>query len=280
MVADSRTHGLHNRRRTVPPGPDRARSSHSRPSTRAHTDWACHSIEQAGVRAVPRGPAHRDTPTCATDPDPGGQTHATGDTTSAGRVSALTGSVDTQCHRTLPVAHTHRTAGPSTYPHLGGFGGHRPAGGEEAGEGASGWAQARAGAGGLCSARAVRVRRPSALPHRVCGGRRLRCLICPRPRGGPAPANQGRRRPDERPAAPPPVLQLSSAPSLRQGRTLQEGDPGGLPAMKNLETLAMWGRLRGGALRGWSPGIPLLVGCAPRERAVLWEVDTRCGKAR
>lgn len=63
--------------------------------------------------------------------------------------------------------------------------------GQGPGQGASGWAQARARAGGLCSARAsVRawVRR-SALPHRVCGARRrLRLLICPRPRGG-------RRRP-------------------------------------------------------------------------------------
>lgn len=107
------------------------------------------------------------------------------------------------------------------------------------------------GLGGLCSTRAsVRASvLPSALPHRVCGGCCLRLLICPRPPGGPEAANQNCRRPDGRPAAPPPVLQLSSPPpSLRKvtalprrGSAAGGGDHSPPPAMRDLETPAVWG---------------------------------------
>lgn len=79
-------------------GPNRARSSHARTCTRTHTiEHATASGQAEMPRAGPRraDPAHKDTPTCATEPrDPGGpRTHSTSDTTTrASWVSRLTGS--------------------------------------------------------------------------------------------------------------------------------------------------------------------------------------------
>lgn len=237
-------------------GPNRARSSHARTCTRTHTiEHATASGQAEMPRAGPRraDPAHKDTPTCATEPrDPGGpRTHSTSDTTTrASWVSRLTGSrrpgpraqgsrpADTQCHWTHDVAHTDRPAGSSTYPHLGGSREQGWASGAGAGVGASGRAQARARAGGLCSARAsvrTSVRR-SALPHRVCGCRRLHRLICPRSRGGRrrpikgAAALTDGRRPRPRYCSCPPCPQPPPRGSAAGG-----GIPE-IPAMRNLET--------------------------------------------
>lgn len=112
-------------------------------------------------------------------------------------------SLDTQCH-----PHSVQPT-PGTYPHLGGSAGRaadRPmSGGRKTGSGAgSGW--------GASAAPAPRWERasvgPSVPPHRGCGGRGLRLLICPRPRGEVAPANQERHRADGQLEARPPVLQL------------------------------------------------------------------------
>lgn len=147
-----------------------------------------------------------------------------------------------QCHWTHSA--TQHAAG--TYPHLGGSAGRGP-GGRAAASGRA-RARARAGASAAPAPRSERASvRPSVPPHRGCGARRLRLLICPRPLGGAAPANRERPCADGRPAAPPLVLQLSSPhPHLvsisakwrrhREGGALREGGIPETPAAVGLQT--------------------------------------------
>ena len=251
---------------------------------------------------------HRLPPTQAA---PG--THSASDTTTRmGRVSWLPGactgsrraevpessspalrrhpmSLDPQCHThrhahtytpTHTLAHRHRLAGPSTYPHLGGSGGQGHAGGAGAEAGGlrvglgagSGWGPLqrprlgpRVGPAVSPTAQSLRRPPPPPPPH------------MPAPAGGPAPANQGRRRPDGWPAAPPPVLQLfSPPPSLRKvaarrrrGSAAGSGEPGApLPPPANEgpgSPCSVGCRLLGaGAEGGRAPESPLIV-CHQRE---------------
>lgn len=148
-------------------------------------------------------------PTCATDPlrlsSPLSQTHhhtkwsgqpARGSPQTRPQSSGMReppNSGTTQCHWTHNITHTQRLANPCTYPHLGGSVGRGTdglvSGGRRAGSGAgSGW--------WASAAPAPRWERasvgPWVPPHRGCGGWGLCLLICPRPRGEAAQANQER----------------------------------------------------------------------------------------
>lgn len=176
-------------------------------------------------------PAHKAMSTCATDPPPppaAPRTHSQQPHDHmhwpgqpASRVSqawprragvpAPPPPAHTQCHRPHNVTRKRRPAGPAPTPILAAPLGESRAGGA----GASGRAQAQARAGGLCSARAsvgARVRPSVRWSHRTeAAAAAASASSYARVHGrGAALANQGRRRADGRPAAPPPVLQLSS----------------------------------------------------------------------
>lgn len=269
----TQAHGVHNRRRTVLRGL-REPGAHTR-HKRTHPERACTAPGRVGMggRSAPRGPAHTDT-----DPDPGGK-HPPPPRPAPPRGRRKRGP-----GRRAPGPAGTNVTGPSGCTHashryppehlppswrLRGSRTRRRGGGRGRGLGVG----SGAGSG--------RPRPPAVRPTAPgLRRRRLRRLICPRPRGGPAPANQGRRRPDERPAAPPPVLQLSSRPQLPQGRRLREGGSRRSPARrKPRDPHNVGAPPRRGHCGRESPGIPLIVGCAARGRAVLWEVDTWCGES-
>lgn len=190
------------------------------------------------------GPADSHTQTCVTDPDPGAPTHSARDPP-----SARTGPADTQCHWTLWVAHA-LARRPEHLPpswRLRRSGARRRGGergrGLRVGSGAGwGW--------GLCSARAVRVR--GRQPYRTGSAAAAASAVSyARARGG------DRHRPIRGASAltngPRPRLRYCSC-SARPQPPARENVAGGgsrrSPAMKNLETLTMWGRFRGGATAG------------------------------
>lgn len=219
-------------------GPNRARSSHARTCTRTRTRTTEHATASgqadAAGRSVPRRPGtqRRADMRHVTDPhDPDGprahqpaaQPHARAKPAGSRSPADLArecGRPGAPAPRRHPVSldprcRTHAPPGrPEHLPpswRLQGSG----AGGRDGGRGRGLGAGSGAGSGW------EPLQRPRLGPH-VCPAVSPTAQSLRRPppppshmpalAGGPVPANQGCCRPDGRPAAPPPVLQLSSPP--------------------------------------------------------------------